>query len=307
MDLLRAIAGCLSGAKIARHVQDAIDRQVAARTAELQTAIAQLRTELEERRRAEAALRFLAEAHSLIAPSLDYDSTLQSVAHLAVPFLCDYCIIDLLAADAEPRCVEVAHHDPAKENLLRHVWRRYHIAADGPPSLATVVRTRQPLLVASVPEPSTWGAILDDELLQLIQTVGLPSSWMTVPLLAHGRLLGTFSFARTQPARRYGPDDLALAEELARRAMLAIEYAKLYEQAQEVAVLQERQRLAHDLHDAVTQMLFSASLIAQVLPRIWERDPDRGRQHAASGGWWSPPICRRTGRLRGSSCCGTMG
>src|SRR6266540_5965736 len=130
------------------------DREVAARTAELRATIQQLRSELEQCQRAEATLRFLAEANSLIAPSLDYDSTLQSVAHLAVPFLCDYCIIDLLAADAEPRCVEVAHHDPAKENLLRHVWRRYHIAADGPPSLATVVRTRQPLLVASVPEPS---------------------------------------------------------------------------------------------------------------------------------------------------------
>src|SRR5205823_6393716 len=108
--------------------------------------------------------------------------------------------------------------------------------------------------------------------------VGHPRSWITVPLLAHGQLLGTFSFASTRSERRYGLDDLALAEELARRATVVVEHARLYEQAQEVAVLQERQRLAHDLHDAVTQLLFSASLIAQVLPRMWERDPAQGRQ-----------------------------
>jgi two-component system nitrate/nitrite sensor histidine kinase NarX len=64
---------------------------------------------------------------------------------------------------------------------------------------------------------------------------------------------------------------------LAQRAALAIENAQLYEQAQELAVVQERQRLARDLHDAVTQTLFSASLIAEVLPRLWERDEQLGR------------------------------
>jgi two-component system nitrate/nitrite sensor histidine kinase NarX len=64
---------------------------------------------------------------------------------------------------------------------------------------------------------------------------------------------------------------------LANQAAVAIENARLYEQAQELAVVQERNRLARDLHDAVTQTLFSASLIADVLPRLWERDPDEGR------------------------------
>ncbi len=255
------------------------DREVAARTAELRATIQQLRSELEQCQRAEATLRFLAEANSLIAPSLDYDSTLQTVAHVAVPFLCDYCIIDLLPAEGAPRRVAVAHRDPAQEALLSDIWRRFQLAADGTSPIAMVVRTHQPLVCGSVPEPSTWGTIRDDDLLPRIDALGAPSSWMTVPLLARGRMLGTLSFARTRPARHYGSNDLTLAEEFARRATIAIEQAELYEQAQEVAVLQERQRLAHDLHDAVTQMLFSASLIAEVLPRVWERDHDKGRQH----------------------------
>jgi signal transduction histidine kinase len=54
--------------------------------------------------------------------------------------------------------------------------------------------------------------------------------------------------------------------------------AELYEHAQALAALQERQRLARNLHDAVNQSLFSAGLIAEVLPRLWERDPDEGRR-----------------------------
>lgn len=258
--------------------RDDIDRQVEARTAELQATIQQLRRELVERERVEMALRFLADANNLIAPSLDYESTLQTVAHLAVPFLCDYCIIDLLPIDEAPRRVGVAHRDPTKEDLLRDLWRCCPTVSDGSSPIATVARTHQPLLLGHVPEPSPEDLIQDDEFLQLIHAVGYPRSWMTAPLLAHGQLLGTFSFASTQSVRRYGPDDLALAEELARRATVAVEHARLYEQAQEVAVLEERQRLAHDLHDAVTQLLFSASLIAQVLPRMWERDSVQGRQ-----------------------------
>jgi two-component system nitrate/nitrite sensor histidine kinase NarX len=102
-------------------------------------------------------------------------------------------------------------------------------------------------------------------------------SFMHVPIRIGGQVFGVFNADYAQP-RAFGGDELRLFTALAQRAALAIEKAQLYEQAQELAVVEERQRLARDLHDAVTQTLFSASLIAEVLPRIWERNPDEGRR-----------------------------
>jgi nitrate/nitrite-specific signal transduction histidine kinase len=102
-------------------------------------------------------------------------------------------------------------------------------------------------------------------------------SFMHTPIEIGGQIFGVFNVSYTQP-RAFGEDERRLFAALAQRAALAIENAQLYKQAQELAVMEERGRLARDLHDAVTQTLFSASLIADVLPRLWERDPDVGRQ-----------------------------
>jgi signal transduction histidine kinase len=100
-------------------------------------------------------------------------------------------------------------------------------------------------------------------------------SFMHIPIEIDGQVFGVFNINYAQP-RAFGSEERRLFTALAQRAALVIENAQLYEQAQELAVVEERSRLARDLHDAVTQTLFSASLIADVLPRIWERDPDAG-------------------------------
>jgi two-component system nitrate/nitrite sensor histidine kinase NarX len=102
-------------------------------------------------------------------------------------------------------------------------------------------------------------------------------SFMHLPIQIDGETFGVFnvSFADTHA---FGPEEQRLFLALVQRAALAIENARLYGQAQELAALEERQRLARDLHDAVTQTLFSTSLIAEVLPHIWKQDPDDGRR-----------------------------
>jgi len=102
-------------------------------------------------------------------------------------------------------------------------------------------------------------------------------SFMHVPIRIGGQIFGVFNADYVQP-RAFGDDEQRLFVALAQRAALAIENAQLYEQAQELAVVEERQRLARDLHDAVTQTLFSASLIAKVLPRIWERNQQEAQR-----------------------------
>jgi signal transduction histidine kinase len=102
-------------------------------------------------------------------------------------------------------------------------------------------------------------------------------AFMHVPVKIDGHIFGVFNVSYLQP-RRFGEEELRLFTALGQRAALAIQNAQLYEQSQQAAVWQERQRLARELHDAVTQTLFSASIIAEVVPRLWERDPEMARQ-----------------------------
>ncbi len=103
-------------------------------------------------------------------------------------------------------------------------------------------------------------------------------SWMGVPLMIKDRIMGVLALQHYEPDHYYSQRQTDLVLALANQAAVAIENARLYEQAQTFAAMEERQRLARDLHDAVSQTLFSASLSAEVLPRLWERNPIEGRR-----------------------------
>jgi ligand-binding sensor domain-containing protein/signal transduction histidine kinase len=109
-------------------------------------------------------------------------------------------------------------------------------------------------------------------------TIGgvMTSGFMHVPIQIGDEIYGVFTVAYLQP-RGFGAEELRLFTALAKRAALAIEQAQLRDQAQQTAILEERQRLARDLHDEVTQTLFSATLVAEALPTLWKKDPELGR------------------------------
>ncbi len=100
---------------------------------------------------------------------------------------------------------------------------------------------------------------------------------LAVPLIVNDEIYGGLTMYYPEP-REFSAEDISLAEDLADHLSLALENARLRESAEEAAAADERSRLARDLHDAVTQTLFSASLIAEVLPQIWERNPEEGRK-----------------------------
>jgi len=143
---------------------------------------------------------------------------------------------------------------------------------------ALVMQQRQPLIIADVQTEQTPAAAAfrqsaqehGDTLFNYIR------SWLGVPLLIKDRVLGMLSLDHSQPGY-YTEFHSQLALAFASQIAVAIENTRLREQTEHIAALAERNRLARDLHDAVTQTLFSASLIADVLPRIWERSPEVGR------------------------------
>jgi signal transduction histidine kinase len=116
----------------------------------------------------------------------------------------------------------------------------------------------------------------DGELKELLRQEGLQTA-VSIPLTAKGRILGAITlWSRAVPDMM--PEELSLLAAIGQQTGIAVENARLYEQAEETAVAAERNRLARDLHDAVTQTLFSAGLIADVLPRLWDRSPDEARR-----------------------------
>jgi signal transduction histidine kinase len=105
-------------------------------------------------------------------------------------------------------------------------------------------------------------------------------SALVVPLKVKGAVIGVLD-VESERLNDFDESDVTVVQSLAHQIAVAVDNARLFEEGRQLAVLKERQRLARDLHDAVTQTLFSASLIAEVLPRIWERDAEEGQRRLA--------------------------
>jgi PAS domain S-box-containing protein len=184
-----------------------------------------IHSDITERKLLEERQRFLVEAGTLFASSLDYETTLTSVARLAVPTLADWCAVDLLANGSVHR-VEVAHTDPAKRELALELERRYPADPDADFGVPRVLRSGQPELVPEIPEEVLRTSARDEEHLRILQELGL-KSYLVVPMMARGRTLGAITLVSAESGRRYSAADLETAQELALRAAFAIDNARL--------------------------------------------------------------------------------
>ncbi len=189
--------------------------------------------DIDDQKRAEEAQRFLVEAGAALGSSLDHRSTLAAVAKLAVPRIADWARVDILE-EGRLRTIAVEHVDPRKVELALELGRRYPEdpeAGQGPPF---VVRTGESELVTEIAEERLAELAVDDLHLGLVRELGF-QSYMCVPLVARGSVIGVISFVAAESGRRFGPEDLALAEELARRTSTAVENAQLYREVEERA------------------------------------------------------------------------
>jgi PAS domain S-box-containing protein len=194
---------------------------------------------VEARRR----LALLAAAGPALSASLDYTETLKRITRLLVPELADWCLLDGVEEDGTINQVAAAHADPGKEPLLRGLREHRRFGEDDPGSTSQVLRTGQPVLIPELPDADFYERELSsgehlDVLLQLE-----PRSLMCVPLLARGRTIGAITLISSRPDRRYGEEDLALAEDLAYRCALAADNARLYRDRSEIASVLQRSLL----------------------------------------------------------------
>jgi len=234
-----------------------------------QCAQAIVRSRLHEAgRRAEAEaevarrrLVVLAEAGARLAGSLDIATTIDTVAGLVVPDLADWCVIDLLAADGTVETAAVAHRDPALRELALEMVRRHPIDPAAPGGTAAVLRTLRTELVPVVTDEMLVALAQSEDHLASLRRTGLRST-LCAPLVARGRALGTIALVATQPGR-YSQADLPFVEELASRAALAIDNARLYAAEHEAVRLRDTffSVAAHELKTPLTSLLGQAQLV----------------------------------------------
>ena len=201
-------------------------------------------TDITERKRAEEALRLLAEASAELSSSLDYRATLANVARSAVPHFADWCAVDVLGDDGSLDRIAVAHQDPQKVELARELERRYPADPESPTGTYKVLRTGRPEFYPDVPEAVLEAAARDEEHLRLLREIGFTSA-IIVPITARSKTLGTITLVSAESGRRYSEADLRLSEDLARRSASAVDNARLYEEAERE--LAERRRAEEEI------------------------------------------------------------
>jgi len=224
---------------------------------------AEAETAQAEAERVAEGQRFLAEVSRQLADSLNVETTLQAVLRLAVPALADCCLIDVVEDDDAIQLAALAHVDPAKEALIRGLRRRSTPQPSALTATRRVMLTGSPLFYPEIPDTGLVAFARDPEHLAVLRSLGLKSV-IGVPLLARGRTFGTLVLlsGAAESGRRYGDADLALAEELARRAALALDNARLYESERRAHIETEAERQRIQFLEQASAVL-SASLDAE--------------------------------------------
>jgi PAS domain S-box-containing protein len=219
---------------------------------------------------------YLAEASDMLSSSLDYQATLTSLARLAVPRLADWCAIDILEEDGSINQLAVTHKDPGKDLWGRELMRRYPPDPDAPQGVPRVLRSGEPEFYPEVTDEALVAAARDAEHLRIMRKVGF-TSVMILPLVARRRTLGALTLVTAESGRRYEASDLAVAGDLARRAALAVDNARLYSEAQrEIA---ERERAEEELRGSWSQL---DVIVRGIADGITAQDPT-GRVIYANG------------------------
>src|SRR4051812_47904574 len=199
--------------------------------------ITERRALLEAERAARLRADFLARAGAMLDSSLDFEETLVNVANIAIPEIADWCAVSILDESGGLREVAVAHVDPERRLLARELSERFPPDPDSPTGTLRVVRSGETAYVPEITDEMLVAGLGDPEHLELVRRLQL-RSLIIAPMTARGRTFGTLTLVSSESGRLFEAADVQLAEELARRAGVAIENSRLYT---------ERTRIAHTL------------------------------------------------------------
>lgn len=218
---------------------------------------------------------FLSEATQILVSSLDYDEVLHRVARLAVPSVCDWCIIDLVGENGALQRV-IAHRDPEVEKTANELMKKYPPSLESRGGAADVIRSGRSRLLTDMNEHMiSLAGGRDPEYMDFLRSLH-PASYMGVPMLVRGQAIGAINFISTETGHQFRSEDLTLAEELARRAALAVENARLYRLAREaVEVRDEFLSIAsHELKTPITSLKLRLQMAQRSLAQNQAPNPE---------------------------------
>ncbi|MDQ6689737.1 MAG: PAS domain S-box protein [Gemmatimonadota bacterium] len=241
-----------------------------------------LALEREQAARAEAEnsqkrTALLAEASRVLSSSFDYQTTLAALVRLAVPTLADYCALDIVVGEDSFERIGEAHADPTKSTLIRQVatFPRSALTANHP--LIRVMTTGEPVLEADITPAFIRASFAEPSQRATVEALD-PRSLICVPLVNAGKPLGALTLVTSGSGRRYDEADLSLAADVARRAAIVVEHARLFHQAEQATRARDDilAVVAHDLRNPLNTVTMAISLMLETTPV--ERTQERRQQ-----------------------------
>ena len=194
-----------------------------------------------EQKRADERLHYLTRASAILSSSLDYRTTVAQVAQLLVPTLADWCGVQVLDDHGVLQQLAVAHTDPDKVQWAWELDKRYPVDMNAPIGVPNVLRTGLSERYADIPDEMLVAGAVDAEHLEILRELGMKSV-LLVPLLSRSGVIGVMSLVSAESGRHYTSAEQSLAEELAERAALAIDNARLFTETERARAAVEESR-----------------------------------------------------------------
>lgn len=234
-----------------------------------------------EKRMSEASQKFLSDATGILAESIDYVTTLKRVTGVAIPGFGDHCVVQILGIDGKIQHVAFSSGLPDKVQVIQEAIDGFLSDLDSPTLIASVVKTKRPQLVTTYTEEIYRPHGMDPRILDIARRLEI-KSMMICPLFSHEKVLGAISLVSSNAERKYGPAEFTVFEELARRAAISIENARLYQDTQEAVQARDEflSIASHELKTPLTSLKLQAQIRRRHLDKgnLEQFSPDKIRK-----------------------------